>query len=167
MDMGSSPSPPPPPVLEGRRALEGDEERVRSRAEVARKEEPRRDSAFTGSWSVENETWYVSVYERGHRSNTEEEFKLTAYLTPTIQLPPMTSPVLSHRPHRVRGVPVPDPETVDDFRARVRVGAVPEMLEIFGGDAVSISGIAKDDHVDGFGGEAGSSGLRLGVGVGG
>lgn len=41
------------------------------------------------------------------------------------------------------------------------------MLEIFGGDAVSISGVAKDDHVDGFGGEAGSSGLRLGVGVGG
>lgn len=56
MDMGSSPSPPAPQVLEGRRALEGDEERVRSRREVARKEEPRRDSAFTGSWSVENET---------------------------------------------------------------------------------------------------------------
>lgn len=92
MDMGSSPSPPAPPVLEGRRALEGDEERVRSRAEVARKEEPRRDSAFTGSCGVENETWYVSVYERGHRSNTEEELELTAYLTPTIQLPPMTSP---------------------------------------------------------------------------
>lgn len=41
------------------------------------------------------------------------------------------------------------------------------MLEIFGGDAVSIGGVAEDDHVDGFGGEAGSPGLRLGVGVGG
>lgn len=81
--------------------------------------------------------------------------------------PPNNLPILPYSSHRVRRVPIPDPETVDDFSVRVRIGAVPEMFEVFGGDAVSVGGIAEDDHVDGFDGEAGRFGLGLRVGVGG
>lgn len=166
MDMGSSPpSPPPapPPVCDGRRGLDGDEERVRSRAELARKEEwPRRDSAFMGSWRADEVSF-------GLRYTGRENMGTHCVFDPDHPAPTDDFTIFAHRAHRVRMVPVPNPEAVDDFCVRVRVGAVPEMFEVFGGDAVSVGGVAEDDNVDGFGGGVGSgrSRLRLGVGVGG